>query len=139
MLKQTLDVGLAVLLTGAEMAALALFLFVLGLEKWAAQGQRVADRTGRVFLVLGLGATGSAALSYGCARAGLSATCVAQAVWALLLACVLVVGAGNECWTRIARNRLRRRLRRERLRWHRSQRREEFGHVAAPVRRRRWR
>ncbi|MFF8635560.1 hypothetical protein ACF052_15400 [Streptomyces pilosus] len=121
------------------MAALASFLFVLGLEKWAAQGQRVADRTGRVFLVLGLGAAGSAALGYGCARAGLSATCVAQAVWAFLLACVLVAGAGSECWTQIRRNRLRRRLRRERLRWHQSRRREEFGHVPAPARRQRWR
>ncbi|QJT06337.1 hypothetical protein G9272_43510 [Streptomyces asoensis] len=130
MLKWILDIGLAVLLAGLEVAALVAFLFVEGMKKWAVKGGPVPGETSRLFLVLGVGSTCSALISYGFSWADLPVACVSQAVLAVLL----ILGAGTECGMRISRYRLRRRLRRKRRRWHESQR-EGGGNTSAPVRR----
>ncbi|GGL17377.1 hypothetical protein GCM10010094_92830 [Streptomyces flaveus] len=139
MLKWVLDLGLAVLLSGLEVAALVAFWFVEGMKKWAAKGGPVPGETRRLFLVLSVGSTSSALISYGFSWADLPAACASQAVLAALFALLLILGAGTECGKRISRYRLRRRLRRQRRRWHDSQR-EGSGHASAPVRRcwRRW-
>ncbi|WP_328847440.1 hypothetical protein [Streptomyces sp. NBC_00258] len=139
MLKWVLDLGLAVLLSGLEVAGLVAFWFVEGMKKWAAKGEPVPGETSRLFLVLSVGSTSSALISYGFSWADLPVACASQAVLAALLALLLILGAGTECGERISRYRLRRRLRRQRRRWHDSQR-EVGGHASAPVRRcwRRW-
>lgn len=118
MVKCVLDLGLAVLLSGLEMSALAAFWFVEGMKKWAAKGGPVPGEKSRLFLVLSAGPTSSALLSYSFSRAELPVACASQAVVAALLTLLLILGAGTECGTRISRYRLRRRLRRERRRWH---------------------
>jgi len=116
------DLGLAVLLPALEAVALVGFWFVEGLTQWAAQGQSVPDPTNRFLLVLSAGSTGSAVTAYGLSCAELPMAGAAQAVMAALLAVLLLLVAGTACGKRIRRYRLRRRLRRERLRWHESQR-----------------
>jgi hypothetical protein len=134
MLKWVLDLGLAVLLSGLEVAALVAFWFVEGIKKWAAKGGPVPGGTSRFFLVLSVGATSSALISYGFSWADLPVACASQVVLAALLTLLLILSAGTECGKRISRYRLRRRLRRERRRWHESQR-EGRLHASAPVRR----
>lgn len=134
MSKWVLDLGLAVLLSGLEVAALVAFWFVEGMKKWAAKGGPVPGETRRLFLALGAGSTSSALISYCFSWADLPVACASQAVVAALLTLLLTLVAGAECGTRIRRYRLRRRLRRERRRWHKSQR-EGSGHATAPVRR----
>jgi hypothetical protein len=129
MTKWVLDLGLAVLLSGLEVAALVAFWFVEGMKKWAAKGRPVSGETSRYFLVLSVGSTSSALISYGCSRADLPVACASQAVVAAPLTLLLILGAGTECGKRISRYRLRRRLRRQRLRWHESQR-EDSGHAS---------
>ncbi|MFE5923140.1 hypothetical protein ACWCQZ_45300 [Streptomyces sp. NPDC002285] len=138
MLKWVLDLGLGVLLLGLEVAALVAFWFVEGMKKWAANGGLVPGATSRFFLVLSVGSTSSALISYSFSWADLPVACASQAVVAALLALLLLLGAGTESGKRISRHRLRHRLRRERLRWHESQR-EGSGHASAPVRRCWWR
>ncbi|MFD9396416.1 hypothetical protein ACFWBB_38460 [Streptomyces sp. NPDC060000] len=139
MLKWVLDFALSVLLSGFEVAALVAFWFVEGMKTWAAKGRPVPGETSRLFLVLSVGSTSSALISYGFSRADLLVACASQAVLAALLALLLILGAGTEGGKRISRYRLRSRLRRERRRWHASQH-EGSGRASAPVRRcwRRW-
>ncbi|MFF1595106.1 DUF6234 family protein [Streptomyces sp. NPDC058286] len=132
------DLGLAVLLPALEALVLVGLWFVEGLKQWAAQGQSVPDPTSRCLLVLSAGSTCSAAIAYGLSWADLPIACTAQAVMAALLASLLILVAGTACRDRIKRSRIRRRLRRERLRWHQSQR-EGGGHAPATIRRYRWR
>ncbi|MEU5062231.1 MULTISPECIES: DUF6234 family protein [unclassified Streptomyces] len=122
MTKGMLDVGLAVLLTGLEVVALLAVWFVGAMEKWAAKGAPVPDRMGRDMLALSVAAASSASIGYGCSLAVLPLACVSQLVMAVLLTLLLFLGVGTECNRRIGRERRRRRLRRERLRWHESQR-----------------
>ncbi|MFE6755601.1 hypothetical protein ACFVDQ_18645 [Streptomyces sp. NPDC057684] len=122
MAKWMLDVGLAVLLAGLEVAALLAVWFVAAMEKWAAKGAPVPDRMGRDVLTLSVAAASSASIGYGCSLAALPVACVSQLVMAVLLTLLLFLGVGTECSRRIVRERRRRRLRRERLRWHESQR-----------------
>lgn len=138
MSKWVLDLGLAILLSGLEMAALVAFWFVEGMKKWAAEGGPVPGGTSRFFLVLSVGSTSSALISYGFSWADLPMACASQAVLAALSTSLLILGAGTECSKRISRHRSRRRLRRERRRRH-EPRREGRGHASAPVRRCRWR
>ncbi|MFI7237641.1 hypothetical protein [Streptomyces cyaneofuscatus] len=98
------------------------FWFVEGLKQWAAQGRAVPDPTGRQVLLLSTGSACSAAIAYGLSWAALPLACTAQAVMTALLALLLLLVAGSACGKRIMRNRRRRRLRLERLRWHESQR-----------------
>ncbi|MEU8649401.1 hypothetical protein [Streptomyces sp. NPDC048737] len=128
MLKWVLDLGLAILLSGLEVAALVAFWFVEGMKKWAAKGGPVPGETSRLFLVLSVGSTSSALISYGFSWADLPMACASQAGVAALSTSLLILGAGTECGRRISRYRLRRRLRRERRRRHES-RREGGGHV----------
>ncbi|MFE5893958.1 hypothetical protein ACFQ6E_34115 [Streptomyces sp. NPDC056462] len=137
MLKWVLDLGLGVLLLGLEVAALVAFWFVEGMKKWAANGGLVPGATSRLFLVLSVGSTSSALISYSFSWADLPVACASQAVVAALLALLLLLGAGTESAKRISRHRLRHRLRRERLRWHESQR-EGYGHASAALVRRCW-
>ncbi|MFD3373724.1 MULTISPECIES: hypothetical protein [unclassified Streptomyces] len=129
MTKWVLDLGLAVLLSGLEVAALVAFWFVEGMKKWAAKGGPVPGGTSRFFLVLSVGSTSSALISYGCSWADLPVACASQAIVAALLTLLLILGAGTECGKRISRYRLWRRLRR-----HEYQR-EGSGHASAPFRR----
>ncbi|MGF0175855.1 hypothetical protein ACQF36_36890 [Streptomyces sp. Marseille-Q5077] len=138
MLKWVLDLGLAVLLLGLEVAALVAFWFVEGMKKWAANGGLVPGETSRFFLMLSAGSTSSALISYSFSWADLPVACASQAVVAALLALLLLLGAGTESGKRISRHRIRHRLRRERRRWHESQR-EGYGHTSAPVCRCWWR
>ncbi|MDQ0688787.1 uncharacterized protein (DUF2062 family) [Streptomyces achromogenes] len=133
MLKWVLDLGLAFLLSGLEVAALVAFWFVEGMKKWAAKGGPVPGETSRFFLVLSVGSASLALTSYGLSWADLPVAYASQAVLAALLTSLLILGAGTECGKRISRNRSRRRLRRERRRWHESQR-EDRRHTSAPVR-----
>ncbi|MFC9287598.1 hypothetical protein [Streptomyces sp. NPDC057052] len=55
MSKWVLDLGLAILLSGLEVAALVAFWFVEGMKKWAAEGGPVPGGTSRFFLVLSVG------------------------------------------------------------------------------------
>ena len=132
------DLGMAVLLSALEAVVLVGLWFVEGLKQWAAQGQSVPDPTSRHLLVLSAGSMCSAVIAYGLSWADLPIACTAQAVMAALLASLLILVAGTTCGERIRRNRSRRRLRRERLRWHESQR-EGSGHAPTKVRRCRWR
>ncbi|GAB2968597.1 hypothetical protein GCM10023080_034420 [Streptomyces pseudoechinosporeus] len=116
-----MDLGLAVLFSGLEVAALVAFWFVEGLKKWAANGGPVPGAASRFFLV-SVGPTSLAAISYGFYWADLRVASASQAVLAALLALLLVLSAGSACGKRMGRYRLRRRLRRERRRWHESQR-----------------
>lgn len=118
MSEAVLDVGLAVLLSGLEVAVLVAFWFVEGVKKWAAQGGPVPGATGRFLWVLSVGATLSALAGYGFSRADLPVASVSQTVVATLLTLLLLLGAGTECGKRISQHRSRRRLRRERRRWH---------------------
>ncbi|MGW6753538.1 hypothetical protein [Streptomyces sp. NPDC055006] len=122
MAKWIFDVGLAVLLAGLEVVALLAVWFVGAMEKWAAKGAPVPDRMGRDVLALSVAAVSSASIGYGCSLAALPVACVSQAVMAVLLTLLLFLGVGTECSRRIGRERRRRCLRRERLRWHESQR-----------------
>lgn len=97
MVKWVLEVGLAVLLSGLEAAALVAFWFVEGMKKWAAEGGPVPGETGRYFLVLSVGSTSSALISYGFSWADLPVACASQAVLAALLTLLLILGAGTEC------------------------------------------
>ncbi|MGC3002287.1 hypothetical protein ACPF8X_28895 [Streptomyces sp. G35A] len=138
MLKGVLDLGLAVLLSGLEVAALVAFWFVEGMKKWAAKGGPVPGETSRFFMVLSVGSTSLTLIGYGFSWADLPVACVSQAILAALLALLLILSAGTECGKRISRYRLRRRLRRGRRRWHESQC-EGRGHALAPARRGWWR
>ncbi|MFI2506766.1 hypothetical protein [Streptomyces sp. NPDC018972] len=118
MWKGALDLGLAILLAGLEVAALVAFWFVEGMKKWAAKGGPVPGGTSRFLMVLSVGSTLSALVGYGSSRADLPVACVSQSVVAALLMSLLLLGAGTECGERINRHRSRRRLRRERRRRH---------------------
>jgi hypothetical protein len=122
MLRWVVDLGLAVLVSGLEVAALVAFWFVEGLKKWAANGGPVPGVASRFFLVVSVGPTSLAVISHGFYWADLRVASASQAVLAALLALLLVLGAGSACGKRMSRYRLRRRLRRERRRWHESQR-----------------
>jgi hypothetical protein len=135
MLQWVLDVGLAVLLSGLEVAASAAFWFAEAMKKWAVKGGPVPGATRRLFLVMSVGPTSLALIGYGLSWADLPVACASQAALAALLTLLLSLGAGTECGKRISRSRLRRRLRRERRHWHESQR-EGGGQASAPVRRR---
>ncbi|XMA35672.1 hypothetical protein O1157_00940 [Streptomyces albogriseolus] len=52
MLMWILDLGLAVLMPGLEVAALVAFWFVEGMKKWAAKGGPVPGATSRFLMVL---------------------------------------------------------------------------------------
>ncbi|MFF0746691.1 DUF6234 family protein [Streptomyces sp. NPDC004111] len=132
------DLALAVLLSGLETVALVGFWFAEGLKQWGAQGQAVPDPTGRYLLVLSTGSGCSAATAYGLTRTDLPIASTAQAVVAALLALLLLLVAGTACGKRLRRDRQRRRLRRERLRWHESQR-EVSARGSVSVRPRGWR
>ncbi|MFD5450622.1 hypothetical protein ACWDTR_28315 [Streptomyces sp. NPDC003470] len=121
MLKWVLDLGVAVLLSGLEVAALAAFVFAEGMKKWARNGGSVPGETRRFLLVLGGGSASSALISWGFFRLDLPVACGTQAVVSALLAALLILGAGTEGARRISRYRYRRRLRRERRRWHGAQ------------------
>ncbi|MEV7659455.1 DUF6234 family protein [Streptomyces anulatus] len=130
------DLGLAVLLSALEALGLVGFWFVEGLKQWAAKGQSVPDPTGRYMLLLSTGSACSAVIAYGLSQADLPIACTVQAVMAALLALLLLLVAGTTWGRRLGRDRRRRRLRQERLRWHASQR-EGSTPASALVRRRR--
>ncbi|MFJ7086870.1 hypothetical protein ACIQU8_27010 [Streptomyces griseus] len=111
------DLGLAVLLTGFEVAALVMFWFVEGLKQWATKGGTVPGRTRRFILALSLGAASSALIGHGLSKADLPVAYASQAGLAVLLALLSVLVAGVEAYERIATHRYRSRLRRERRRW----------------------
>jgi hypothetical protein len=134
MLMWILDLGLAVLMAGLEVAALVAFWFVEGMKKWAAKGGPVPGATSRFLMVLSGGSTSSALIGYGFSCADLLVACASQVVVAALLTLLLVMGAGTEGGKRITSYRLRRRLRRERRRRHESQR-ESSGPASATARR----
>lgn len=135
--KGMLDLGLAVLLSGGEVAVLVVLWFVEAVRQWPNRGATVPGSTRRFVLVLGLGSAFSALLGHGFSEAGLPVTTVSQTVLAALLALLLILVAGTEGYERVGRNLYRSRLRRERRRWHASQGRRD-GHASPPVRRRRW-
>ncbi|MFD0034212.1 DUF6234 family protein [Streptomyces sp. NPDC055059] len=132
------DLGLAVLLSVLEAAVLVGVWFVEGMKQWGTQRQSVPDPTGRYLLVLSAGTACSAVTAYGLSWAGLPMACTAQTVMAALLALLLLLVSGTAWGKRIRRERRRCRLRRERLRWHKSQR-EGSTPASASVHRRRWR
>ncbi|MFB6663999.1 DUF6234 family protein [Streptomyces sp. CS147] len=110
------DIGLAVLLSGLEVAALVVFWFVEGLKQWATKGGTVPGGTRRSVLALGLGAASSALIGLGLSGADLPVARASQSVMALLLALLLILVAGHEGYDRFRTYRFRSRLRRDRRR-----------------------
>lgn len=112
------DIGLAVLLSGLEVAALVVFWFLEGLKQWATKGGTVPGRTRRSILALGLGAASSALIGFGLSGSGadLPVARTSQAVMALLPALLLILVAGHEGYDRFRTYRSRSRLRRNRRR-----------------------
>jgi hypothetical protein len=88
--------------------------FVEGMKKWAKGGGPVPGETRRLFLVLTVGSTFSALVSWGFFLVDLPVAFGSQAVMAALLAALLVLGSGSEGSKRVSRYRYRRRLRRKR-------------------------
>ncbi|GGW64589.1 DUF6234 family protein [Streptomyces griseoloalbus] len=111
MLTRLLDIGLAVLLSGLEVAALLAFWFVESLKQWAAQGRHVPHATRRIVLVMALGPVCLTAIGFGLHRVGLRVAGASQAVLAAPLAVILVLGVTTDCvrWTRRHRRRRGRR------------------------------
>ncbi|WP_446750201.1 DUF6234 family protein [Streptomyces sp. Ncost-T6T-1] len=101
------DIGLAVLLSGLEVAALVLFCFLEGLKQWATKGWAVPGRTRRSILALGLGAASSALIGFGLSGADLPVARASQSVMALLLALLLILVAGHEGYDRFCTYRFR--------------------------------
>ncbi|MEU9592285.1 hypothetical protein AB0D84_21575 [Streptomyces sp. NPDC048193] len=116
MLSWVLDLGVTVLLSGLEAAALLAFFFVEGMKKWAKGGGPVPGETRRLFLVLTVGSASTALVSWGFFSVDLPVAFGSQAVMAALLAALLVLGAGSEGGKLVSRYRFQRRLRRERRR-----------------------
>ncbi|MGO1019770.1 hypothetical protein ACTOXX_04230 [Streptomyces rubiginosohelvolus] len=110
------DIGLAVLFSGFEVAALVVFWFLEGLKLWATKGGTVPGRTRRSILALGLGAASSALIAFGLSEADLAVAGASQAVMALLLALLLILVAGHEGYGKFRTYRFRSRLRRNRRR-----------------------
>lgn len=112
------------------------FLVCRGPEAVGGPGEAVPGAVTRFFLVVSVGPTFLAAVSYGFFCADLPVACASQALIAALLALLLILSAGSVCRKRVTSWRSRRRLRRERRRWHESQR-AGTGHVPTRLSRRR--
>ncbi|MFE2988941.1 hypothetical protein [Streptomyces sp. NPDC059262] len=86
MLGWVVDLVLAVVVTGLEVAALALFWFRESLKAWAAQGRCVPGGTLRLVVVLGVGPALPGLAAFGFVEVDLKAAAVSQALVASVLA-----------------------------------------------------
>ncbi|MGW6399164.1 hypothetical protein [Streptomyces sp. NPDC055134] len=108
MLGRVVDLVLAVLVTGLEVAALALFWFRESLKVWAAQGSSVPGGTRRIVVVLGVGSALPGLAAVGFFEVDLRAVAVAQALVASVLGSILVLGLATEAGRWISRGRRKR-------------------------------
>ncbi|WP_148085208.1 DUF6234 family protein [Streptomyces sp. 2132.2] len=106
------DTGLAVVLVLLDVAALVAFWFWESLNKWAAGRNRVEGAAMRFWLVVTLGPTGLATISYAAVRVGLVVTGLLQALIGAALTGTLILGLGTECSRWLARSSARRHRRR---------------------------
>ncbi|MFB7709288.1 hypothetical protein [Streptomyces sp. NPDC056105] len=90
------DLVLAVVVTGLEAAALALFWFRESVKAWAAQGCWVPGGTRRLVVVLGVGSALPGQGAVGFFKVGLYAAAVSQALVAMVLGSILVLGRATE-------------------------------------------
>lgn len=90
------DLVLAVVVTGLEVAALALFWFRESVKAWAAQGRWVPGGTRRLVVVLGVGSALPGLGAVGFFEVGLHATAVSQALVAMALGSILALGLAAE-------------------------------------------
>ncbi|RFC69980.1 hypothetical protein [Streptomyces sp. AcE210] len=99
------DLVLAVVVTGLEVAALALFWFRESLKAWAAQGRSVPGGTRRLVVVLGVGTAlpGLGAVAF--FEVGLKAAAVSQALMASVLGSILALGLATEAGRWLCRGR----------------------------------
>lgn len=103
-----IDLVLAVLVTGLEVAALALFWFRESLKVWAAQGSSVPGGTRRIVVALGVGSALPGLAAVGFFEVDLRAAAVSQALVASVLGSILVLGLATEAGGWISRCRRRR-------------------------------
>ncbi|MER7199836.1 hypothetical protein CG723_12925 [Streptomyces sp. CB01635] len=108
MLGWVIDLVLAVLVTGLEVAALALFWFRESLKVWATQGSSVPGGTRRIVVVLGAGSALPGLAAVGFFEVDLRAAAVSQALVASVLGSILVLGLATEAGRSISRYRRRR-------------------------------
>jgi hypothetical protein len=102
------DLVLAVVVTGLELAALALFWFRESVKAWAAQGRSVPGGTRRLVVVLGVGSTLPGLAAAGFFEADLKAAAVSQALVASVLGSILALGLVTETGRRLSRGRRKR-------------------------------
>ncbi|WP_326708755.1 hypothetical protein OG758_04710 [Streptomyces sp. NBC_01474] len=102
------DLVLAVVVTGLEAVALALFWFRESVKAWAAQGRSVPCWTRRVVVVLGVGSTLPGLAVAGFFEACLEAAAVSQALVASVLGSLLALGLATEARRWFSRGRRKR-------------------------------
>ncbi|MFD5118166.1 hypothetical protein [Streptomyces sp. NPDC058385] len=105
MLGWVVDLVLAVVVTGLEVAALALFWFRESLKVWAAQGRSVPGGTLRVVVVLAVGSALPGLAAVGFFEVDLKAAAVSQALVASALGSVLALGLATEAGRWFSRSR----------------------------------
>ncbi|MFC9614776.1 hypothetical protein [Streptomyces sp. NPDC056938] len=102
------DLVLAVVVTGLEALALALFWFRESVKAWAAQGCSVPGGTRRLVVVPGVGSTLPGLAAAGFFEAGLKAAAVSQALVASVLGSLLALGLATEARRSFSRGRRKR-------------------------------
>ncbi|WP_411059557.1 DUF6234 family protein [Streptomyces sp. E11-3] len=117
-----MDVLLAISLTLLELGALAAFLFVEGLNSWAARGLPVRGQRARQYKMLTISTAVLSASCYGFYRADLLWTALTQALLGIPLTLILMASLAKDARRPITRRRDRARLVRERRRIRDSQR-----------------
>ncbi|MFE5195983.1 hypothetical protein ACFVAQ_30670 [Streptomyces sp. NPDC057651] len=102
------DLVLAVVVTGLEAVALALFWFRESLKAWAARGRSVPGGTRRLVVVLGVGSALSGLAAVGFFETDLKAAAVSQALAASVLGSLLALGLATEARRWFSRDRRKR-------------------------------
>ncbi|MFE6960342.1 hypothetical protein [Streptomyces sp. NPDC057696] len=102
------DLVLAVVVTGLEAAALALFWFRESVKAWAAQGCSVPGGTRRLVVVLGAGSALPCLAAVGFFEIDLKAAAVSQALVAMVLGSILALGLATEVGRWLSRGRRKR-------------------------------
>ncbi|MGW6140246.1 hypothetical protein [Streptomyces sp. NPDC055140] len=108
MLAWVVDLVLAVVVTGLEVAALASFWFRESLKARAAQGRSVPSGTRRLVVVLGVGSALPGLAAVGFFEVGLKAAAVSQALMASVLGSTLALGLATEVGRWFSRGRRKR-------------------------------
>ncbi|MFB8272384.1 hypothetical protein ACFC96_38180 [Streptomyces sp. NPDC055955] len=108
MLSGVVDLVVAVVVTGLEVVALALFWFRQSLKAWAAHGRSVPGGTRRLVVVLVVGSVLPGLAAAGFFEADLKAAAVSQALVASVLGSLLVLGLVTEVGEWFSRGRRKR-------------------------------